>query len=129
MAHPNEELVRSGYEAFSKGDMQTVNELFADGIVWHVPGKSQLSGDYTGKDQVFGFFGKLVEMTGGTFSLEIHDVLANDEHAIVLAESHGERDGKTLDDRSVHVLHVSDGKVTEFWGYGGDQYAVDEFWG
>ena len=28
MAHPNEELVRRGYEAFAKGDMETLRELF-----------------------------------------------------------------------------------------------------
>ena len=30
MAHPNEDLVRRGYEAFATGDMATLNELFAD---------------------------------------------------------------------------------------------------
>jgi ketosteroid isomerase-like protein len=129
MGHPNEDLTRKGYEAFGKGDMQTVSDLFADDIVWHVPGRSSLSGDYKGKDQVFGLFARLVELTGGTFRLELHDVLANDDHAVVLAESHAEREGRVLNDRGVNVLHLSDGKVTEFWGHAGDTYAVDEFWG
>ena len=129
MAHPNEALVRRGYEAFATGDMATLNELFADDIVWHVPGRSQLAGDFRGKEEVFGNFQKVAELTGGTFKLDIHAILADDEHAVVLTRAMGEREGKTLDDRSVHVLHLSDGKVTEFWGYSGDQYAVDEFWG
>jgi hypothetical protein len=129
MAHPNEALVRNGYEAFAKGDMQTVNELFADDIVWHVPGKSQLAGDYKGKDQVFDWFAKLINLSGGTFQQEIHDVVANDDHAIVLATLSAEREGARLQDRNVHVLHVRDGKVTEFWGYAEDQYGDDEFWG
>jgi ketosteroid isomerase-like protein len=49
-------------------------------------------------------------------------------HDAALVESHGERDGKTLNDRAVHLWHVQDGKATEFWGHAGDQYAVDEFW-
>jgi uncharacterized protein len=129
VAHPNEALIRNGYEAFSKGDMQTVDETFADDIVWHVGGRSQLAGDYKGKEQVFGFLAKLPELTGGTFRLELHDVIGNDEHVTVLVESFGEREGKTLEDRSVHVWHVKDGKVTEFWGHPQDQYADDEFWG
>jgi ketosteroid isomerase-like protein len=28
MGHPNEDLVRRGYDAFSRGDMQTLRELF-----------------------------------------------------------------------------------------------------
>jgi hypothetical protein len=28
----------------------------------------------------------------------------------------------------VHVFHVSGGKVTEFWPFGQDTAAADEFW-
>jgi ketosteroid isomerase-like protein len=128
MTHTNEELVRRGYEAFVKGDMEAVRSLFADDIVWHVGGRSPLAGDYTGADEVLGFLAKTMELTGGTFGLEIHDVLANEEHGIALVVARGERDGKSLEDRQVHVLHLRDGKVIAFWGHPGDQYAIDEFW-
>lgn len=129
MAHPNEELVRRGYEAFLSGDMATLNDLFADDIVWHAPGRNQLAGDYRGKEEVLATFAKVFELTGGTFKLEIHDVLANDTHAVVLAKATGEREGMKLDDNSVQVFHISDGKVTEQWLYPGDGYANDQFWG
>jgi uncharacterized protein len=129
MAHPNEDLLRRGYEAFTKGDIQTLGELFADDIVWHVGGRSQLAGDYRGKEEVFGLFGKLAELSGGTLRIELHDVLANDEHAIALQTATGEREGRTLDDNGVGVYHARDGKVTESWLHPGDPYAVDEFWG
>ncbi len=128
MAHTNEDLIRRGYDAFSSGDMQTVDELLADDVVWHIPGRSTVSGDYRGKQDVIGFFGKLIEMTGGTFKLEVHDVLANDEHGVVLVRATAERDGKTFDDRGAQVLHIEGGKVKEFWGHGWDHHAADEFW-
>ena len=28
----------------------------------------------------------------------------------------------------VHVFHMKDGKITEFWAYAEDQNLVDEFW-
>ena len=127
MAHPNEELLRKGYDAFGKGDMDTIRELFSDDIVWHAPGKSPLAGDYEGIDAVLEQFGKVFEMTGGSFRLEIHDVIANDEHAVALVRATGERDGKTFDDRGVQVWHIKDGKATEQWLHSGDQYAADEF--
>ena len=37
MAHPNEDLARRGYEAFAKGDLDTLNSLMTDDLVWHVP--------------------------------------------------------------------------------------------
>jgi hypothetical protein len=129
MAHSNEDLLRRGYEAFSKGDMQTLDELFADDIVWHVGGRNQLSGDYRGKEDVFNLFGRWAELSGGTLSVELHDVLANDEHAVALQRGTGSREGRTIDDNGVGVYHVRDGKVTEAWFHAGDEYASDEFWG
>ena len=129
MAHPNEEIVRNGYAAFLGGDLAALNDLFDEDIVWHAPGRHPLAGDFRGKDEVFGAFAKLFELSGGTFSLEIHDILADDEHAVVLARATGSRpDGRTLDDNSVQVFHMRDGKVTEQWLHPGDVYAGDEFW-
>jgi ketosteroid isomerase-like protein len=129
MAHPNEELMRTGYDAFGKGDMDTIRSLFADDIVWHSPGRSQFAGDYRGVDEVLGQFAKLMEYTGGTFRLEIHDVLADDDHAVVLVRAQAERGDKKLDDTSVQVWHIKDGKATEQWLHPGNQYASDEFFG
>ncbi len=129
MAHPNEELVRNGYGAFLAGDFAALNDLFDDDIVWHSPGRNQLSGDQRGKDEVFTQFAKVFELTGGTFQLEIHDVLANDDHVVVLTRATGDIGDRHLDDRSVQVFHITDGKVTEQWLHPGDQYATDEFWG
>ena len=128
MAHPNEELARRGYEAFAKGDLDTLTELFADDIKWHTPGRSPIAGDLEGRDAVFQQFAKVAELSGGSFALEIHDLMANDEHAVVLVTATGDRGGNSFRDNQVHVLHVSGGKVTEFWGHPGDQYAADEFW-
>ena len=46
MGHPNEDLIRQGYDAFSSGDMDTLRELFHPDIVWHASGRSQLAGDH-----------------------------------------------------------------------------------
>jgi len=54
MAHPNEELVRRGYDAFASGDMDTRRELFDPQIVWHFAGRSPLAGDHRGVDAVLG---------------------------------------------------------------------------
>jgi ketosteroid isomerase-like protein len=128
MAHPNEALVRKGYEAFAKGDMQTLGELFAEDVVWNIPGKNPLAGTRKGQQEVFEQFGQIAEMTGGNFGIEIHDILANDEHTVALVTTKGSRDGKSIEDHQVHVFHIRDGKVTEYWGHPTDQYAIDEFW-
>lgn len=124
----NLELMQAGYKAFGEGDMATLSTLMADDIVWHVAGDNPLSGDYSGKEAVFGFFARIVEETGGTFNLDIHDILANQEHAVALVNQSAQRGSKTLRGRSVHIAHLEEGKLTEFWAMNDDQAAFDRFW-
>jgi ketosteroid isomerase-like protein len=129
MAHPDEELVRRGYDAFSRGDMETLREVFHPDLVWHSPGRNQLAGDHRGVEAVLGFFGRTMELTGGTFRVEVHDVVASDEHVVGLNSVAAQRGGKTLNGRNALVFHVRDGRATEVWQFWEDQYAADEFFG
>jgi uncharacterized protein len=126
--HPNVELTRRGYAAFAAGDLATMTELIADDVTWHVTGAGPLTGTYHGRDEVFGFFARLAAETAGTFRLDIHDVLANDEHAIALCTLSATRGDKSLRVPVANVAHVRDGKVTEFWGATEDPQATIEFW-
>jgi len=128
-AQSNAEAIRKGYEAFSRGDMDSLrNELFTPDVVWHQGGRNQTSGDYRGADAVIGLFGKLFQLTDGTFSVEVHDLLASEEHAVVLATVHAQRGGKTLQHGEYsHVCHFRDGKLSEAWIVNVDPYEGDEF--
>jgi len=126
--HPNVELLRKGYDAYGSGDVAVLNELFADDIEWHIAGRSAIAGDYKGRDQVFAFFGKLMELSGGTSKIEVHDILANDEHGVALVTGTATRDGKSFSGLDVHTFHLRNGQVVEFWDSPVDQYAADEFW-
>jgi len=129
MAHSNEDLVREGFAAFARGDMDALRKQYwADDIRWHVSGRSPLAGDYEGAEQVIELFARLFELTGGALSIELHDVLANDEHAVALFTARAERAGKQLTDNMVQTFHLRDGKVSEVWNQATDQYAQDEFW-
>jgi ketosteroid isomerase-like protein len=129
--HANAERLRKGYEAFASGDLDALrNEFFAPEIVFHVGGDNRLSGTYDGVDEVFRFFGELMGATGGSFKLEIHDVVANDEHAVGLVRTSAERDGKRLDQNVAHIFHINaDGKVTENWTLSENTRVADEFFG
>lgn len=128
MAHPNEEALRKGYDAFGRGDMETVMGLFTDDIQGHIPGENLISGDYSGKEEVGGFFGKLFELSDGTFRVEVHDVLAGDEHAAGIVQLIAERNGKSLALNDAQIWHVNNGKFSEFWSCVYDQKALNEFW-
>ena len=129
MTHPNEELLRNGYAAFATGDMETVAALFSPDITWHNGGANAISGDYRGHENVFAMFGKMMETTGGTFRLDIHDILANDTHGVVLVTAQAIRDGQDVSVREVNIWHLADGKATEFWDFAEDNGALDRMFG
>jgi ketosteroid isomerase-like protein len=127
-AQRNVELARKGYTAFNEQDIETVNDLINDDAVWHVGGNSRLTGDYKGKAAILDFFMQFGQTTEGTYKAEIHDILANDEHTIVMGTEHMTRKGKKFSDRFVDVVHPDhDGKVKEFWRFVEDQSKIDAF--
>jgi uncharacterized protein len=70
---------------------------------------------------------RTMEVTGGTFRVELHDVAANDEPAVAIYVSRGQREGRTLENKNVLVGHIRNGRLDEAWQLSEDQYAADEF--
>lgn len=126
--HPNVALVRRGYEAFSAGDMDALAEVMDENVIWHAPGNNPTSGDYKGRDETFAYYARIGEMSEGTLKVEVHDIVANDEHAVGMHRDTATRGGKSLDTNEILVFHIRDGKVVEGWEAYIDQAAVDEFW-
>lgn len=127
--HPNVARIKRGYAAFAQGDFATLNELFAEDLVWHEPGQHRLAGDYRGRESVYGLFGKLAEATEGTFQLDLREVYADDEHGIASATISAVRDGQRVEVTGSNVFHLRDGRVVEFWGVPSDQDEADKLIG
>jgi len=126
--HPNAELIRKGYDAFAAGDMEWMNEHLDQNIVWHEPGSNVLSGDFKGREAVLAHFASQVQIFVPDF--ELHDVVANDDHAIAMVSARATRqDNKeTIETRYVHIFHVdAQGRALESWVFNEDQPALDAF--
>lgn len=127
MPHPNADIVRKGFQAFADGDMATLDQLMADDARWHSVGRTPLSGDFEGKEAIFGSFARVVQETD-SIQQDIHAILADDEHVVALVNGTVARGGKTYVGQQVFVFHVVDGKATEVWVTQQDPYAADAFW-
>ena len=127
-AKANADLIRRGYDAFTRGDIASVLAIFAEDILWHVPGRGPLSRDYRGHGEVMGFFRRFMELSDGTFRIHIDDVLANRERVVVLCTESARRAGRSWSSPQVHVWTVRNSCATVFWQYQGDQQSEDEFW-
>ena len=124
----NVEQLKRGHEAFSSQDMATLTEIIAEDTVWHVAGKSPISGEYKGRNEVFGFFQKIGELTQGTGKLEAHDYTSSDDHVVALTRFSATRNGRSITSNICEVGHWRDGQNVENWIIFEDPYSVDEFY-
>jgi len=127
--HPNASRIRALFAAFREGDIATIHEAIAENAVWHFPGrKGQLAGSHRGHEGIFAFLARVPQLTGGTFHLDLEEVLANDTHAVAFFRGRGEREGRRLDNPTCLKMRLVDGRAVEIWEFVWDLYAVDEFW-
>ena len=126
MPHPNTKLLQDAYEAFSHGDLGPLLAALTDDISWCDSTLGPLAGDYTGKDQVLGLFGKMAEVYGGTLRLEAIDIFANDDRGVVLTREAGTADGEDLTWTGVHLWGFRGGRCAQFTAYADADY--QRFW-
>jgi ketosteroid isomerase-like protein len=127
--HPNVATVRALFAAFRSGDVARIVEAVPPDLVWHFPGRrGGLAGEHRGRDAVLGFLARVMELTGGTFSLDLEDVVGGDRYVVALFRGHGERGGKRLDNPTCLKVRFENGRPCEIHEFVWDLFAVDEFW-
>ena len=125
----NIETARRGYQAFNEQHLDEAMESIHDEILWHSGGDSPISGEFRGKQAVMQLFAKFGQLSEGTYEADVHDILASDEHTVVIGTSTATRHGRTHTSRFVDVIHsAEDGRAKEFWRFVEDQAADDEFY-
>jgi ketosteroid isomerase-like protein len=123
--HPNAAVMRQALTAFVAGDAAAMLDAFDDDVVWHAPGTNRFSGRFDGKGEVAGRFRRMAD-AGVVNTFDVHDVVANDEHAIALVHVRIEdENGSRYEGPQVQVIHMRNGKATELWGMNQDQAALD----
>ncbi|HET7356473.1 MAG TPA: nuclear transport factor 2 family protein [Nocardioidaceae bacterium] len=121
-------LVRKGYQAFNDQDIETLRSLFAADVTQHVPGHGPLAGTYKGVDNVLGYYGKLGEMTDGTFRADLVDVHGDGHgHVVAVHQLSSERNGTKRVVRGSIVFTFVGQKVTDLLELHGDLPGDDAY--
>ena len=123
----NEDVLRRAYQAFNEADLATLSELFADDVVWHTPGNNAVSGTHNGRDATFAMFGKLGEVTGGTYRSEAQSLESSGDEVTARNHTTGKRDGQIFEGASTIRFRLSGGRVVEATEEPDDQAAWDKF--
>jgi hypothetical protein len=128
--HPDIALVKRGYEAFNSADVATLTELIADDAVQHMPeGKNQFAGDHKGRDNILAMYGRLAELTGGTFRATPKLFTTDGRGTVIVQHDYeGTRDGKSVNQPNALLLRVEGAKIVELTDTTSDPAFYDEAW-
>ena len=116
------------YECFGKGDMATLKtDVFAEDIVWKLPGHHPLSGAKTGADEVIAFFGALIATGVNVDNVSFGTI--GDDKVVEQHTGHGTVNGRDYVFPTCSVYTIRDGKIQDVQVYTADQHGVDDyFW-
>jgi hypothetical protein len=125
MVYFDKKTVNLLVEAFNRRDLEPVSKLFSDDIVLHYPGRSRVSGTYQGKEGLYEFWQKQIELGGESFKGNVISVCQGEASLILVMEVTVEHAGESISWERINRYQIVDGKFVKAWIYEGDQYAAD----
>ena len=119
MAQDNVDVVQGAWDAFERGDIDTVLDAIAPTAETRVPESLPWGGTYTGPEGFRDFLGRLGEAFE-QFSATPEKVLgADDNHVIVLAKTKGRtKAGGTVEGAAVWIYQLRDGMIADAESFG-----------
>jgi uncharacterized protein len=124
-----DQFLRRQREMYAGGDLQPVEELLAEDVTWHVPGRAPIAGDYRGRQEVTGYFRRRRELAGGAITIAKHGETHHEEALVQLADGRAALAGEEVVWRTAGVYRVADGRIVEAWLVPLDQDHFDRVWG
>jgi ketosteroid isomerase-like protein len=113
---------------YAGADPEPLQEMLADDVVWHVPGRSPIAGDHEGIEAVMAYFERRRALARATFRIEVRAVLASGDLVMQLAGGTAELGGESVAWETVGVFRVRDGKIAEGRLVPFDLYLFDRVW-
>jgi ketosteroid isomerase-like protein len=117
VSQANVDLVRSAYEAFRTGDMDTVTRLLAD-TEWHEALGMPYGGTYTGAEAILTNVLGPITQDVEDFSVQSDEMLDAGDKVVSLGRYAGRGAEGPVDSAHAHVWTIRDGTIVRF-----DQFA------
>src|SRR5215210_5293533 len=120
------EAVRRAFDAFARGDLETLRTLLAPDIEWRTTPDVPFLGTYTGLDE---FFRGMEEWMGAFEDITTHveEMIDAGENVIVghRMRGRGRDSGVEVDLARFQVVAVRDGKLTRMHDFGTREEAME----
>jgi hypothetical protein len=122
--HPNVAIIKRYYDAYGKGDIATVREIFAPNIVWRIPGHHPLAGEKHGVDEVLAFFQQLGK---AKFKAEVLFLGGNDNYVVDIHRGWSNLGKDDIDELWGFLFRIQNGRIVEAVNFPGNQHLADAF--
>ncbi len=126
--HPNVMAYLAAIEAFNRDDITAIGSYVHSDLVYRIPGKSRVAGEFRGIDGFVEAMSRLRDESGGTIALQPTVVLADDHNVVARATVTAKRRGRKLTTENCYAFRFVDGKVIDAQVFLSDPEHVEEFW-
>jgi ketosteroid isomerase-like protein len=106
----NAEAARNAYEAFGRGDFETLKEGFAEDAEWQTSDELPLGGVTKGRDAILENFAQIPNYWS-SFSVEPSDFIEAGDKVIVRGTQRATGEGGDFEAPFLHLMEYRDGKV------------------
>jgi len=113
--------------AFNRGDLAALGESVAPDVVYRIPGRATVSGEFHGIDEVIGAFQRLRKESGDTISVASERVLSDGDTVMFTARVTAEHGGRSLDVLNAYAFRFRDGKLADGRLFPSDLHAIEMF--
>jgi ketosteroid isomerase-like protein len=116
--------------AARRGDFDAAFAMFAEDIVFRIPGRSSFSGEHRGREAAMAYINAARALSAEhEVQVEVVDALTSaDRFALIVVERFHRR-GEIVEIRRANVYRVRGDEIDEIWIFEGDQYEVDALMG
>lgn len=114
---------------YGGGDPEPMRELLAEDIVWHVPGRNAIAGEYRGVEAVMRYFAHRRDLAERSFRIHPGEVLVGaGQHVAVLTDGTAVISGTERRWSTVGLYRVRDERIAGCWLLPLEPEAFDEIW-
>jgi ketosteroid isomerase-like protein len=122
----NLRLAHRAWEAVATGDIDALQEVWADDIAWHVTGTNPWTGTHVGRDAICEYLADVGEI-GEAYDTRLEDMLVSEGRVAFVCHVTARRGGKTVETQQILMARIEADKIAEVWTVPLDPSAFDGF--
>ena len=124
------EVMKRYVAAARSGDFDAAFAMFAEDIVFRIPGRSSFAGEHRGRERAMAYINAArATSREHDVELEVVDTLTSADRFALIVVERFHRDGEVVEIRRANVYRVRGEEIDEIWIFEGDQYEVDALMG